>query len=103
MEINYNSGANGKKKQTNEVIGMGIDLENLTETDIQKDAFHYVSKKEDTNPKRVVRGEKSAYMELRAFNALHKQKQTESPKGTVGPTVPMEIRISQLSLFPGIY
>ena len=58
---------------------------------------------ESTKPGMIPRDAKSAAAERRAFRSLHKRKAPTGPTGTVGPIAPMEIRIKQLSLFPGIY
>lgn len=107
MELNYNSGHNGKRVQSDEVIGMSVDIHDMKETDIAKDAYRFVNKKEGmgehTKLEKMPRDAKSAAAERRAFRSLHKRESADSPKGTVGPMAPMEIRIKQLSLFPGIY
>jgi hypothetical protein len=106
MELNYSQGRNGKKAQTDEVIGMIGDIRDMREEDVAKDAFRYISKKEGmgehTMPEKVMKGSKSAAMEKKAFRSLHKTV-SKGYDETVGPRVPMEIRIKQMSLFPGIY
>jgi len=106
MEVNYSSGRNGKKAQSDEVIGMSGDIRDLKDEDIAKDALRYISKKEGmgehTQPEKMVKGSKSAAMEKKAFRTLHK-KVSKGYDETVGPRTPMEIRIKQMSLFPGIY
>jgi hypothetical protein len=107
METNYSQGRNGKKVQSDEVIGMQTDIRDLTDENIAKDAFRYISKKEGmgehTTPEKMITTGKSKAAEKKAFRMLSKQQPAKGPVGTVGPIVPMEIRVKQLSLFPGIY
>ena len=115
MEINYNPGNNGKMTQRDEVIPMSMDIHEMKESDIAKDVLRYIAKKagfrearprekkEEEGASEIPKGRRSAAAERRAFMSLSKRPEAKTPEGTVGATVPMEIRIKQLSLFPGIY
>jgi len=113
MEINYNSGHNGKKADRDEVIGMTMDIHDMKESDIAKDVLRYIAKKAGYREPRLreerskspepLKGRKTAAAERRAFLSLSKKPEPKLPEGTVGAKVPMEIRVKQMSLFPGIY
>ena len=99
MELNYNPGLNGKRHGTNETILLHTDLQDITDSAVAKDAFTYVAKKKEPAPDT----KEQRSLERRAFRKLHKKVEPTGPTGTVGERIPMEIRIKQLSLFPGIY
>jgi len=117
MDFNPKSGRNGKKIQTTEVMGMDMDMAELAEGKaLIRTLMKYLSHKQEESkpdiddtvpalqsPYDVKTDRKSALAQRKAFNTLSKMKRAGPPKGTVGPDVPMEIRVKQMSLFPGIY
>ena len=114
MNINYNQGRNGRKHQTTEVIPGPTDITDLTEENIFRDVVRYIARKVDRKGQdsTVASDEplasaretlRNRALQKRAFLALSKQETADGPKGTVGERIPMEIRIKQLSLFPGIF
>ena len=113
MEINYNSGNNGKRAERDEVIPMNMDIHDMKESDIAKDVLRYIAKKagfreprqrvERSKSPESLKGRKTAAAERKAFLSLSKKPEAKLPEGTVGAKLPMEIRVKQMSLFPGIY
>jgi hypothetical protein len=111
MDLNYSHGRNGKKAQTTEVIPTEITMEDIAKGDpITKMVLRYLSKKQGQGESTVdpaskyvpYQDQKSREAERRAFGRLHKMEKAPVPSG-VADRVPMEIRVKQLSLFPGIY
>ena len=86
-------------------------MEDITKGEpITKMALRYISKKGGQGESTVeslgkyvpYQDTKSRMAERRAFRELHKVEKAPVPTG-VADRVPMEIRVKQLSLFPGIY
>jgi hypothetical protein len=110
MELNYNSGNNGKRADRDEVIPMNMDIHDMKDSDIAKDVLRYIAKKAEFRPREkkeeggeVLKGRKTVAAERKAFLSLSKKPEPKLPEGTVGARLPMEVRVKQLSLFPGIY
>jgi len=117
MEFNPANGRNGKKVQTTEVMGMNMDIAEVSDDKaMNRSVMRYFNQKKDsssstvdevvpslTNPNIFPSNKKTEIAQKKAFNRLSMMKRAEPPKGTVGSIEPMEIRVKQLSLFPGIY
>lgn len=86
-------------------------MEDIAKGDpITKMVLRYLSKKQGQGESTVdparkyvpYQDQKSREAERRAFGRLHKMEKAPVPSG-VADRVPMEIKVKQLSLFPGIY